>query len=692
MKIKKIELYNIGPYVGKNIFDFSMKKKKNIVIIGGKNGAGKTTFFKSIKTGLYGCKVWGYDAPGKEYFNIINSLVNTNTQYNNDLNAYIEIDLFFDDGKQQTIYTLHREWRKDKKGFVEHFSINKNGIGLNEEEMFDFNNYMLSLIPPDMFNFYFFDGESIADYFLGNDGKNFRNAFLKLYGLDTLSLMVENFERYFKKKDGNNSLYDEYIEAKKSLENAEEKNLLLKNELKQLEESLDLEQIKLQSLQKSYIKEGGVSLEEWKTLNSQLTKEESIRDEVNRWLKEIANHYLPFLILRDRMKQLRILLIKEEENLKSNFVREIVNKEEFVKKLDIYLNQEGYKIDSNNIVKFICDSISVDEKKEGLFDLSSNQLRKIQTQIDEKTEFDKNDILKAIKLLNTSLSKSKKIREKLTKSSIEGFGNFTSEKDAIEKQIMSLSLKIERKNVEIMASNQEFEDKKNYFEKAKQNYESLLKSKSINEMSSRAIAAYTLLEDKLIAKQSKILQEEFYNCFTSIINKDNFLDGIVVDKNINMIPYKLIDVSYSQIDNYMEINSKTKFLDLFDKKYLIDVNNLRLGTVDSIKLPSPITAPFSQGERQVFIMSLYLALLKTSRKDIPFFIDTPFARIDSNHRSKIVSNFFLGISNQIIILSTDEEIVGKYLKLIEDNISNKFLLKITGYGQTSILINEYFGE
>ena len=44
-----------------------------------------------------------------------------------------------------------------------------------------------------MFNFYFFDGESIADFFLGNDGKNFKNAFLKLYGLDTLSLMVENF-------------------------------------------------------------------------------------------------------------------------------------------------------------------------------------------------------------------------------------------------------------------------------------------------------------------------------------------------------------------------------------------------------------------------------------------------------------------------------------------------------------------
>ena len=70
---------------------------------------------------------------------------------------------------------------------------------------------------------------------------------------------------------------------------------------------------------------------------------------------------------------------------------------------------------------------------------------------------------------------------------------------------------------------------------------------------------------------------------------------------------------------------------LFDEsKFIIEMNKLEFGDVDSIKLPSPIKAPFSQGERQVYIMSIYLALLKTSHKDIPFFIDTPFARIDSN--------------------------------------------------------------
>lgn len=73
MKIKRISLYNIGPYIGFNSFDIEVDKNKNIILIGGKNGAGKTTFFKSIKTCLYGCKVWGFDAPCKEYYSIINA-------------------------------------------------------------------------------------------------------------------------------------------------------------------------------------------------------------------------------------------------------------------------------------------------------------------------------------------------------------------------------------------------------------------------------------------------------------------------------------------------------------------------------------------------------------------------------------------------------------------------------------------
>ncbi|MFR7520334.1 MAG: AAA family ATPase [Mediterraneibacter faecis] len=61
MKINKIVLYNFNSFEGMNEFDFSSTcDQKNIVLIGGKNGAGKTSLFTAIKIALYGPLTYGY--------------------------------------------------------------------------------------------------------------------------------------------------------------------------------------------------------------------------------------------------------------------------------------------------------------------------------------------------------------------------------------------------------------------------------------------------------------------------------------------------------------------------------------------------------------------------------------------------------------------------------------------------------
>ena len=676
------------------IFELSSSEEKNIVLIGGKNGAGKTTFFNSIKTGLYGCRVWGFAAPGKEYFTFIENLLNSNLQYYTKATGYVEIDLEFNDGKQLDIYRLHREWVKTKKNISETFTVYKNGCLIGEDEKQNFVNYLLSIIPPDMFNLYFFDGESIADFFLGSNGsKNFRNAFLKLYGLDTLSLMVENFERFFRKRDGKDNANELYKKAKENVNKCETELNSLKSLMKEYENSLDLEQIKLQSLINDYSKSGGISLADWKEIMINISKEEANRESINRTLKELANDYLPFVIIRRQLKILLSHIADEQEYKKHKAVVDLMQDSNMRNAIDDFFAKNNiHNVTGAEFLNYIGGISLLNSEHECLFDLSDAQANRLIAQIYAQLKFDPQTITQNVRLLSKSLSTSKKLREKLTSSNIDGYENYSAQKEAIENSINDYKIKIEKLNAQIEDKEKQFEQYQAEFKVAREAYEKLLKNKSISELSSRAIAAYTLLEEELVEKQGKLLQIAFMKYFTAIINKNNFLDGIVIDKNINAIPYKLVEVSYSEIDNYLNANAKTRFLELFDSSYLAEINKLRMGIEGSILLPSPIVAPFSQGEKQVYIMSLYLALLKTSNNDIPFFIDTPFARIDSNHRARIVEEFFTKLSNQMFILSTDEEIVGEYKKQIESKISDEFVLSINNYGETKVEGGKYFEE
>ena len=99
----------------------------------------------------------------------------------------------------------------------------------------------------------------------------------------------------------------------------------------------------------------------------------------------------------------------------------------------------------------------------------------------------------------------------------------------------------------------------------------------------------------------------------------------------------------------------------------------------------------SAGEKQIFVMALYQALSHLNKINVPYIIDTPFARIDKEHRSNILEHFFKELKGQIIILSTDEEIVSNYMDVVSDVLSNTFVLNHTALGNTEILSGTYFG-
>jgi len=82
----------------------------------------------------------------------------------------------------------------------------------------------------------------------------------------------------------------------------------------------------------------------------------------------------------------------------------------------------------------------------------------------------------------------------------------------------------------------------------------------------------------------------------------------------------------------------------------------------------------SAGEKQLMVISILWALAICSKKKLPVIIDTPLSRLDSLHRTSLITKYFPNAGEQTIILSTDSEIDAGYYKLIKENVGDEFTL------------------
>jgi DNA sulfur modification protein DndD len=81
-----------------------------------------------------------------------------------------------------------------------------------------------------------------------------------------------------------------------------------------------------------------------------------------------------------------------------------------------------------------------------------------------------------------------------------------------------------------------------------------------------------------------------------------------------------------------------------------------------------------------------------SKKKLPVIIDTPLARLDSNHRTALVKTYFPKASEQTIILSTDSEIDERYYNMMKKNVGDEFLLHYDDVNKNTTIYRGYFKE
>ena len=90
----------------------------------------------------------------------------------------------------------------------------------------------------------------------------------------------------------------------------------------------------------------------------------------------------------------------------------------------------------------------------------------------------------------------------------------------------------------------------------------------------------------------------------------------------------------------------------------------------------------SAGEKQLFATAFIYSLAKLSGRLMPFVIDTPLGRLDRSHRRRFVAEFLPNASHQVILLSTDTEIVGPLYEELRPLLANHHELSRYNGGAT----------
>ena len=204
MIIKRLTMHNFGVYASTNTFEFSGEKP--IVLIGGLNGRGKTTFLEAVLLALYGANSFAYqESTFKSYGKYLRSFVNI---MDGSRETFIELE-FELNNEEHDVYLVRREWdSKNKVRTVENISVSKNGT-LSDFLTQNWTMYIENILPSALSNFFFFDGEKIAELAVDSTNAQLKESIRAMLGisiLDTLENDIRRNVRKFQKKE--NTFYD----------------------------------------------------------------------------------------------------------------------------------------------------------------------------------------------------------------------------------------------------------------------------------------------------------------------------------------------------------------------------------------------------------------------------------------------------------------------------------------------------
>lgn len=701
MIINSIKLKNFRSYEDETEFSFSPKENKNIVLIGGENGAGKSTLFEAIKLCIYGPMSYGYLGINSNYLTKIKNNINNNAFKNDIVKCDISISLSFKEGTQINEYTLNRSWEYINQRIVESFEVIKNGSLLNEDEVNYFNRYLQSVLPPSLFDFFFFDGEELTEFFIGKNSSNsLKDAVLQLFNYDTFNILKKqllSFQRNISKNNDslNNiqALYDESLNRVKTIKS---KIDLINSNLENKELELDELLVKKNNLDEEFKSSGGILENERAEITSKINKLENERSIINQEIKDFCNDILPFLIVSDLLADTKKQIEKEENISSYKAVKNKLSGEVIKKSFDSIPNLNNSSADFNHVALTILNNMFNVEELQNITEillLSADQkvnVLSIITSILSKNEQHKNSIVNNFDRLKLIAIEIKDCRDKLN-STVSGelVENYLKEISEVNNLIGNVQSDIITLKHNLDTCHEELRNAEYHYTRAKNQYTSSLQDNNVLELSSNVTDYLDALLATLTKDKLRLIEENFIDIFKTIIRKNEYVSSIVIDDSFESTLYVNRGYSSLEIQNIISnlgINDISKkyglmFIeDLLNKYPVSSLTELMEylndnPTWENIEVRTKVNVnDFSKGEKQIYILCLIWALIKSSGVEVPFIIDTPYARIDESHRKTLTIDYLPNISRQVIILSTNEEIDSNLYSVIKPYICDEYLL------------------
>ncbi|WP_188207542.1 DNA sulfur modification protein DndD [Alkalibacillus aidingensis] len=666
MILKKLIFDNYKTFYGYQEIDLSIPKEvrdeegKNIILLGGLNGAGKTTILKAIIYILFGKRGMSETEHKRLFSNVINNT-------------------FFDEGGRESSVILAletdsgEEWQLKAKWYFDQYKrltreerdliVTRPGSRMNKKAKIDnievYNKFIDKIIPYHAAPFFIFDGEEIKEIILRQNSSEMKEAIHKITGMESYTQLItdlKSLQKTFENKlasSANNSKIKKYqeeiSEIDKKIEKLEAQKEKVDSEGEQLKNKLEKE--KEQRNEKISLNNN--SREKFVKKQSQKETELDLaRHELNQLYK---NNVLSIILSRKINKLQQQLNLENEVKRKRlieetslapyrDFMKQLLNKNIKPPLTESQLNQikelgQEIWVKENNI------DINTSEGFEEIHDLSSkDQNILINYKAADKT------------LITNHINKIEKLERDLRELEVE-IRNAPTEVDISKEneRIDSLTKLIGENNLKLRSVNIKLTKTKN--EKSEiTNKLTRLSGKELNveeindqyKLLQKTISTMEEYIEEVTTMKARFIQEEFSSMLNKLFRKQDEFGKIDFD-----------------IDSYTIrlYNDKMQEISIQDR---------------------------SAGEMQMISSALIWALTKVSDLTLPIVVDTPLGRLDSHHRQQLINHYYKNLSDQIIILSTDTEITSEYVKLMEDHSYKQYMLDYDEEKKYTIIRDGYF--